>query len=100
VPVLARHGWAPPPEDAFWVRDGSPGLLALSTPRRTRGYRDLARSADQLELDGTPVRVASLIDLIRVAEADPSSSLRSFRAALWATLQRRRGRRTQPMLAA
>jgi len=36
------------------------------------------------------VRVASLIDLIRIAEASPDPEERMFVSALWATIERAR----------
>jgi len=58
--------------------------------RGTRGYRDLARDAQSIQIaDGVSVQVASLIDLIRIAEASTGPDGRLFVPALWATLQTR-----------
>jgi len=62
-------------------------LIAHQRPPRTSGYQDLARDAASVVIGDRPVRVASLIDLIRMAEGDPFSTLRTFTAALWSTLE-------------
>lgn len=80
-----------------WARDRMT-LLEHAQPPRTLGYPDLARGAEIMTIAATPIRVASLIDLIRILEGDGYSNLRPFGAALWATLEmvRRRERDTQP----
>jgi transcriptional regulator with XRE-family HTH domain len=62
-------------------------LLAVSTaPPGTTGYGDLARAVEALDLDGTPVQVAGLLDLLRIADASsgPDSRRRAlaYRAVL------------------
>ena len=83
-----------------WARDRMT-LLEHKQPPRTGGYVDLARGAEVMTIAGTPIRVASLIDLIRILEGDGYSNLRPFGAALWATLEmvRRRERDAQPQAA-
>lgn len=77
-------------------------LIVQARPPRTAGYRDLVRDSELIKLLGETVRVASLLDLIRVLEGDGSSHLRPFGAALWATLEsvRRRQAREHAHVAA
>ena len=72
---------------AQWILPANGRLIAHEQPPRTRGYADLARTAERLEVAGAPLPVASLIDLIRTAEGDPYSTLRPFVSALWSTLE-------------
>ena len=44
-------------------------LLLTETPPGTAGFRDLAREADPVQIDGEVVRVAGLRDLLRIADA-------------------------------
>jgi len=69
----------------WWLDTSHARLVARERPARTAGYADLARDATSLQVDGSPVRVASLIDLIRMVEGDPFSTLRSYISALWRT---------------
>jgi transcriptional regulator with XRE-family HTH domain len=74
-----------------WPLPSGGELRATLTPPGTDGYRDLVRDAQSMRI--TPevsVRVASLIDLIRIAEASPDPDARMFVSALWATLERGR----------
>ncbi len=74
-----------------WVLPAGGELHATLLPPGTRGYRDLARDAQTMQIaPGMSVRVASLIDLIRIAEASPDPDARAFVPALWATLEMRR----------
>jgi transcriptional regulator with XRE-family HTH domain len=69
-----------------WVLPSGAQLLGTPVPGGTRGYRDLVRDAQQMEIaSGVSVRVASLIDLIRIAESSGAEA-RTFLPALWATL--------------
>jgi len=70
-----------------WPLPEGGNLAAVAEPKGTRGYSDLLRSAHSVALAGTVVDVASLPDLIRMADASPCSHLHSFMAALWATLE-------------
>ena len=72
-----------------WVLPSGAQLQATLLPGGTRGYSDLARDAQQMEIaPGVAVRVASLIDLIRIAESSGTEA-RTFLPALWATLDMR-----------
>jgi transcriptional regulator with XRE-family HTH domain len=74
-----------------WLLGSGVQLDATVVPPGTRGYGDLVRDAEKMEIaPGVSVRVASLIDLIRIAEASPDPDARMFIAALWATLERSR----------
>jgi transcriptional regulator with XRE-family HTH domain len=67
-------------------------LRATLLPPGTRGYRDLARDAETMRITpNTSVRVASLLDLIRIADASPDASVRASVPALWATHEMRQG---------
>ena len=70
-----------------WPLPEGGSLVASNYPIGTRGYRDLRRGADETSLRDALVEVASLRDLIRMADASPDSAMRSFRPALWATLE-------------
>ena len=74
-------------ESRRWVLASGAQLLATPVPGGTRGYRDLARDAQAMQIaPGVKVRVASLIDLIRIAESSGAHA-RTFLPALWATLE-------------
>lgn len=93
--VARRLGAAPLPDDTGqtrrWALPGGGELHATPLPPGTRGYRDLARDAETMQIaPGTSVRVASLLDLIRIAEASPEDRARASVPALWATLEMRR----------
>ncbi|HZI91643.1 MAG TPA: helix-turn-helix transcriptional regulator [Thermoleophilaceae bacterium] len=84
--AVARCGWASVAERR-WRLHPAACLVAHEHPPRTSGYRDLSRGAELLQIARAPVRVASLIDLIRIAEGDAHSSLRPYLSALWSTLE-------------
>ena len=46
-------------------------LLVTETPPGTTGFRDLVREAETVEINGKTIRVASLLDLLRIADASP-----------------------------
>lgn len=71
-----------------WVLPAGDELHTTLLPAGTRGYRDLTRDAQTIQIAlSTSVKVASLIDLIRIAEASPDPDARTFVPALWATLE-------------
>jgi transcriptional regulator with XRE-family HTH domain len=92
----ARRLGAEPAEDLGdgsrrWLLPSGGELHATLVPSGTRGYSDLLRDAQSVQVaPGASVRVASLIDLIRIAEASPDPDARMFVPALWATLERGR----------
>jgi transcriptional regulator with XRE-family HTH domain len=74
-----------------WVLGSGAELHATPILPGTRGYSDLVRDAHSVQIaPGVSVRVCSLIDLIRIAEASPDPDARMFVSALWATLERTR----------
>ncbi|MFI4977390.1 MAG: multiprotein-bridging factor 1 family protein [Solirubrobacterales bacterium] len=73
-----------------WVLASGAELHVSAAPRGTHGYRDLARDAQRMQIaPELSVQVASLIDLIRIAEASTGPDGRTFVPALWATLETR-----------
>lgn len=71
----------------------SGGRLTLTeVPGGTAGYGDLARGAESVELDGGEVRVAGLLDLLRIADASPDLEARRHSLAYRAVLEVRRAR--------
>jgi transcriptional regulator with XRE-family HTH domain len=71
-----------------WVLASGAELHLTMVPRGTHGYRDLARDAKSVLIaPEVSVEVASLIDLIRIAEASTGPDGRTFVPALWATLE-------------
>lgn len=86
------------PDDAFgkfdarwrWPLPDGQQLVASVDPAGARGYCDLLRDAEPITLGGAPVLVASLRDLIRLADASPRERERAFIPALWATLDQAR----------
>jgi transcriptional regulator with XRE-family HTH domain len=71
-----------------WVLASGAELHVSVELRGTRGYRDLAKDARSIQIaDGVSVQVASVIDLIRIAEASTGPDGRLFVPALWATLE-------------
>ncbi|HUN77599.1 MAG TPA: helix-turn-helix transcriptional regulator [Solirubrobacteraceae bacterium] len=80
-----------------WALPAGGELHATPLPPGTRGYRDLARDAETMQITpSTSVRVASLLDLIRIAEASPDAGARASVPALWATLEMHRRQAAQP----
>ncbi|HSZ06285.1 MAG TPA: helix-turn-helix transcriptional regulator [Solirubrobacteraceae bacterium] len=82
-----------------WTLPTGGELHVTPLPPGTRGYRDLARDAEIMQIaPSTSVRVASLLDLIRIAEASPDAGARASVPALWATLEmhRREAAETTP----
>jgi hypothetical protein len=52
--------------DSFTFTTEAGDFDILGTPAGTSGYEDLARSASTLDVDGRPIRVANIDDLIRM----------------------------------
>jgi len=75
--------------DTAWrstLHDGG-SLVAGPRPAGTSGYRDLRRAARMIALEDAVVQLASLRDLIRIADASPRPERRAYLPALWATLE-------------
>ena len=80
-----------------WTLSTGGELHATLLPPGTRGYRDLARDAETMQIaPGTSVRVASLLDVIRIAKASPDAGARASVPALWATLEMHRRQAAEP----
>jgi len=95
IEQIARRVGAAPITDAEqtrrWALTAGGELHATLLPAGTRGYRDLVRDAETVQIvPGASIRVASLLDLIRIAEASPDDRARASVPALWATLEMRR----------
>jgi hypothetical protein len=67
-----------------WGKGGR--LFVTEIPPGTAGFGDLARDADQVEIDGGAVRVAGLRDLLRIADASPYPDARRHALAFSAVL--------------
>lgn len=76
-PRLGRHEYELP--------DGA-RLRAVDAPPGTHGFRDLWRGAEPLGVEGGELRVASVLDLLRIADASDRRSARlealAYRAVL------------------
>lgn len=71
-----------------WVLASGAELHVSAVLRGTGGHRDLARDASSVLIaPEVSVQVASVIDLIRIAEASTGPDGRLFVPALWATLE-------------
>lgn len=55
--------------DHFTFTTDAGGLDCLGTPAGVGGFEELDRNADEMDLDGLTVRVASVDDLIRMKQA-------------------------------
>lgn len=67
-------------------------VAIIHAPIGTAGYRDLARGANAVEVDGGTVRVAGLLDLLRIADASPDPDARRYALAYGAVLDVERAR--------
>ena len=65
---------------AGYALPGGVRLIVDETPTGTFGFGDLARGAEAMKVGGSEVRVAGLLDLLRIAEA--SGTLAARREAL------------------
>ena len=85
-----RHpGWRAE-EIVRWELPGGGAVEILEGPAGTRGYRDLAVDADSFAIADTRQPVASVLDLIRMADASHATGGRFFLPALYAVLDARR----------
>jgi transcriptional regulator with XRE-family HTH domain len=93
-------GLAERPDADLWVlRDGPGSVRVLARPPGTRGYADLARDAESVNVDvGLAVMVASPIDLLRIAEAHTNARERAAAPALRTLLDwpKRKGKAPLP----
>ncbi len=65
----------------------------VETPMGTSGYTDLARSATEFDVGTGRVRVAGLVDLLRIADASPDPDRRRHALACGAVLDVQRAQR-------
>jgi hypothetical protein len=72
---------------------GTRGLLLTEIPPGTAGFRELARGAETIEIDRGSVRVAGLLDLLRIADASPGPDAARHALAYRAVLDVQRARR-------
>lgn len=70
-----------------WPLPDGGSLAATLRPAGTSGYRDLHRAARPTALGDAVVQLASLRDLIRIADSSPRPERRAYLPALWATLE-------------
>lgn len=73
-----------------WQLLGGGAVEVLHRPAGTRGYRDLAGDANEVLIAGVQLSVASVLDLIRMADASQATGGRFFVPALYAVLDARR----------
>jgi transcriptional regulator with XRE-family HTH domain len=72
-----------------WLLPERTRVAVVRRPAGTQGYRDLRRDAATVVVgDGVTLYVASLIDLVRIAEASPRLDDRADSVALRTTLER------------
>jgi transcriptional regulator with XRE-family HTH domain len=83
--LLGELAAAEPSEQGYELPSGA-RLVVTAVPPGTAGYNDLSRGVQIVDLDGAPLQVAGLLDLLRIADAslDPDSRRRAlaYRAVL------------------
>ena len=77
IDVCARTGWVP---------STVAGVRVVEQPPGTWGYGDLARGAEMIVLAGDAIRVAGLLDLLRIADASSGRDARRQALALRAVI--------------
>lgn len=94
LPAALHAAGAEAPNAAMpgvWRLSDGGAVQLVARPPGTAGFRDLHRDAVATDLDdGAHVSVASLVDLLRIAEAGRAFGTGIFVPALWATLEARR----------
>jgi hypothetical protein len=73
--------------------DGANELRVTEIPPGTGGFNDLARSVELIELEGAEVRLAGLLDLLRIADASPNPDAQRHALAYRAVLDVQRAQR-------
>jgi transcriptional regulator with XRE-family HTH domain len=86
--TLDQLGARPAGGSGEWrLADGGRAVVS-AVPPGTTGFRDLHRDAGDMELTpGVSVSVASLVDLLRMADAGRAAGTGIFLPALWTTLE-------------
>ncbi len=72
-------------ESAYELPSGG-RLIVTEVPSGTSGFSNLVRGAERVEVDGGVVRVASLLDLLRIADASSDPDARRHALAYGAVL--------------
>jgi transcriptional regulator with XRE-family HTH domain len=84
---LGRHEYGLP---------GGARLRAVEAPLGTRGFRDLLRGAEPIDIEGGELHVASVLDLLRIADASDRRSARLEALAYQAVLDVQDARSKEP----
>jgi transcriptional regulator with XRE-family HTH domain len=71
-------------------------LGAVDAPPGTRGFRDLLRGAEPIDIEGGELHVASVLDLLRIADASDRRSARLEALAYQAVLDVQDARSKEP----
>jgi hypothetical protein len=88
TPTDTEDRWADSDARALWTIPGGGTLALASHVPGTEDYRDLRRSAREIELDDdTKIAVAHPRDLVRMADASPRESERARLPGLRALLE-------------
>jgi transcriptional regulator with XRE-family HTH domain len=94
-PVLV-DGAAPGPARHEYELPSGARVSAVEAPPGTRGFHDLWRGSEAIETRDGELRVASVLDLLRIADASPERSARLEALAYQAVLDVRRAETKAP----
>jgi transcriptional regulator with XRE-family HTH domain len=78
-------------ERGYELDDGG-GVEVVERPSGTAGFGDLARGATDVQIGERALRVAGLLDLLRIADASPGPEARRYALAYRAVLDVQRAR--------
>jgi transcriptional regulator with XRE-family HTH domain len=78
-------------ERGYELDDGG-GVVVIEQPSGTAGFGDLARGATEVHIGERALRVAGLLDLLRIADASPGPEARRHALAYRAVLDVQRAR--------
>jgi hypothetical protein len=93
-PALVGAGFAD--VDGRYALPTGQAVAVTSQPAGTQGFADLSRGADAISVPGGTIRVASILDLLRVAEASAPGERTREVLAYQALLDVKRAQRAQP----
>ncbi len=93
--ALERLGARRGADDVYELPGGGT-LILTDVPPGTSGFSDLARGATQMTIHGGTVRVAGLLDLVRIADASGDPDARRRALAYRVVLDVQRSRRNAP----
>lgn len=82
--------------DEVYELPGGGALILTDAPPGTSGFSDLARGATRMTIQGGTVRVAGLLDLVRIADASADPDARRRALAYRAVLDVQRTRSDAP----